>query len=107
MDLVVVSYRLTDRFPRSEQFGLTSQLRRAATSIPANIAEGRGRATTGAYVNHLTIAMGSVAEVDTYLELAWRLQYITREELETAETQLEEVGKMLAGLKRSLDVASS
>ncbi|WP_390621276.1 four helix bundle protein [Maioricimonas rarisocia] len=107
MDLVQTCYRLTGRFPGSEQFGLTSQLRRAATSIPANIAEGKGRATTGAYLNHLSIAVGSVAEVDTYLELARRLQYITREELETAETQLEEVGKMLAGLKRSLNVTSS
>ncbi|MCA8994620.1 MAG: four helix bundle protein [Planctomycetaceae bacterium] len=102
MDLVVTCYALTKSFPDDERFGLTSQLRRAIVSVPANIAEGRGRAMTGAYLNHLSIASGSLAEVDTHLGVANRLGYISNETLKQVTAHLEEVGRMLMGLRNSL-----
>lgn len=91
------------RFPKTEQYGLTSQLQRAAVSVPANIAEGKGRATTGAYLQHLSIAAGSLAELDTHLGVAQRLGYINDEQLAAITKQLEEVGRMLTGLRKSLN----
>jgi four helix bundle protein len=70
MDLVVSCYRLADRFPRSEAFGLSLELRRSAVSIPSNIAEGHGRKGTGEYLHHLSIAHNSLMELETQLELA-------------------------------------
>lgn len=103
MDLVTACYRLTAGFPKTEQYGLTSQLQRAAVSVPANIAEGNGRATTGAYLQHLSIAAGSLAELDTHLGVAQRLGYINHEQLAAITKQLEEVGRMLTGLRKSLN----
>jgi four helix bundle protein len=107
MDLVVACYRLTERFPKSELYGLTSQLQRAAVSVPANIAEGKGRGATGAYLNHLSIAAGSLAELDTHVGVAERLRYISHADLQSLTLQLEEVGRILTGLRKSLDVQSS
>jgi four helix bundle protein len=106
MDLVTACYRLTRKFPKSEEYGLKAQLQRAAVSVPANIAEGKGRGATGAYLNHLSIAAGSLAEVDTHLGVAERLGYITQLEVEEITKQLEEVGRMLTGLRKSLDQQS-
>ena len=76
MDLVEAAYKSTESFPKSEQLGLTSQMRRAAISIPANIAEGHSRRTTRAYLNHVSVAIGSQAELETHIELSQRLGYI-------------------------------
>ena len=102
MDLVTASYRLTSKFPKTETYGLASQLQRAAVSMPANIAEGKGRATTGAYLQHLSIAAGSLAELDTHLGVALRLGYVDQREITGITEQLEEVGRMLTGLRKSL-----
>jgi four helix bundle protein len=79
MDLVTQVYRLTQSFPREEQYGLTSQLRRAAVSIPSNIAEGHARESSKEYLNHLSIAQGSLAELQTQVEIAVRLDFIAAE----------------------------
>src|SRR3954467_7428825 len=76
MDLAMLVYALTDRFPARERYGLAAQMRGAAVSIPSNIAEGH-RQRTGAYLKHLVIAMGSHGELDTQAELSIRLQFIT------------------------------
>ncbi len=76
MDLVTEIYRLTQSFPREEQYGLTSQVRRAAVSIPSNIAEGHARESSKEYLNHLSIAQGSLAELQTQVEIATRLDFV-------------------------------
>ena len=76
MDLVVVCYQLSEQFPKTEIYGLCSQLQRAAVSIPANIAEGQGRSHTREFLNHLSVAYGSLMEVETHLEIATRLNYV-------------------------------
>ena len=101
MDLAVRVYGTTDRFPRSEMFGLRSQLRRAATSIPSNIAE--GKAIGGlSYQKHLRIAHGSEAELQAQIELARRLKFVGEVEAQELLNQVSEVGRMLVGLLRSL-----
>ena len=103
MDLAVNCYQSTATFPKHELYGLTSQLRRAAASIPANIAEGRGRRHTREYIHHLSIAAGSLAELETHLELAARLGYLEGHATIPLFEQCSEIGKMLNGLTRSLD----
>lgn len=103
MDLVVECYRVSAHFPKQEQFGLTSQLRRAAVSVPANIAEGHGRSSTKAYLNHLSIACGSLKELETHLLIAHRLDYVTGDDIASALALSTEVGRMLTGLRKSLD----
>src|SRR6478735_8436882 len=77
MDLVMETYDLTESFPSKELYGLQSQMRRAAVSVPSNIAEGQAR-PAGASINHLSIAAGSLAELDTQLEVSIRLNYLTQ-----------------------------
>jgi four helix bundle protein len=103
--LVERVYEVTERFPRNEQFGLTIQLRRAAVSIPSNIAEGHAR-KTGYYLNHLNMAVGSQAELQTQLELAWRLKFVARDEVEPVMQAGAEVAKMLHGLIASIEMGS-
>ena len=98
MDLAEDCYRLTKDFPREELFGLTSQIRRAATSVPANIAEGYGRDSTKAYVNQLRIAQGSLKEVETHLLLSGRIGITTEEVVAASLARSEAVGKMLRSL---------
>lgn len=94
-------YLSTERFPKSEAFGLTSQMRRAVVSIPSNIAE--GKAISGrAYPKHLRIALGSEAELQTQIELAVRLKMLSDTEGGKLLGQAAEVGRMLSGLLRSL-----
>src|SRR4051812_43421206 len=81
MDVVEAVYRLSCEFPRAEVYGLTAQLRRAAVSVPSNIAEGHTRESTKEYLRHLPIAQASLAEVETQLELAARLKYVGGDEL--------------------------
>jgi four helix bundle protein len=96
------TYRLTSAFPRSEAFALTSQLRRAATSVAANIAEGHARRDLGDYLRHLSFARGSVAELETLLELALGLDYLSAAEAKLAINKAQQLGRMLSGLARSL-----
>jgi len=102
MFLVEDIYRLSRGFPADERFGLTSQLRRAAVSIPSNIAEGGRRKRRKAHLHHLDIALGSQGEVDVQLELARRLTYIGPADYEKVAGRVESVGKMLNGLIDSL-----
>src|SRR5579862_9862079 len=81
IDLVEKVYRLTRNFPADERFGLSSQVQRAAVSIPANIAEGYGRTHRGDYLHHLSISAGSLMEVETHLVIAVRLKFVTREQV--------------------------
>lgn len=102
MDLVVESYKIASLLPKNETYGLASQIQRAAVSIPANIAEGHGRQHMGDYLHHLSIANGSLMELETHLLLLNRLSYLTVDRTETALALAAEVGKMLAGLDKSL-----
>jgi len=100
--LAMEVYRATSRFPDTEKFGLTSQMRRAATSIPANIAEGWGRGTTKEYIQFLLIARGSLMEAETHAIIGQQLRYLSSEQLNALQGQIEELGKMLNGLINSL-----
>jgi four helix bundle protein len=102
MTLAESCYRLTRQFPRDELFGLTSQIRRAAGSVPANIAEGHGRENTGSFVQYLRISQGSLKELETHLLLAERVGILAAAELQTALGQCESLGKMVRTLIRSL-----
>jgi four helix bundle protein len=102
MALVENCYRITSRLPQEERYGLTSQVRRAAVSIPANVAEGHNRRIQKPYRNHVNIAMGSQAELETLLELAVRLQFLPAQSLTETDTLVRRVGQMLHGLHRSL-----
>lgn len=95
-------YRLSSAWPREEVYGLTSQARRAAVSVPANIAEGYGRDNLGAYLHFLKIAQGSLKELETHFEVAQRVGYLTDEMLITALEETAVVGKILRGLIKSL-----
>ncbi len=102
MSLVYIIYELVKRLPRSEEFGLTSQMRRAAVSITANIAEGAARQTTRELLQFLYIARGSLSELDTYMEIVKHLRYIEAEKSAEIDQRMERVDKMLAGLMQSL-----
>jgi len=101
-DLVVASHAVAHRLPASERFELGSQIRRAATSVTANIAEGNGRAYRRAYLHHLSIAMGSLKELESHLLIAARLGYVSAEPLAEALGLCDQVGRMLTGLTRKL-----
>src|SRR5688500_3414185 len=97
MDLVVEAYKVAKTLPRDELYGLTSQIRRAAVSVPANIAEGHGRDHLGDYLRHLSIAKGSVTELETELFIAERLEYVTGEAIRPALAVADSIGKMRTG----------
>jgi four helix bundle protein len=103
MDFVEHCYRATAVFPRAELYGLTSQIRRAAVSIPSNLAEGDRRGTTPAYLNHVRIALGSHGELETCLELACRLGFLPSADIKALSARLESIGRLLNGLHRSLE----
>ncbi len=98
MDLVEYSYNLSKKLPTTEQFGLISQLRRAAVSVPSNIAEGYGRQSTGSYKQFLSIARGSLLEVETQILLCIRLKYIDSDETEIILKEVDSLNKMLSSL---------
>ena len=103
MNLVEAVYRATDHFPKTEIYGLTSQVRRAAVSIPSNIAEGQGRSTTRDFLYFLSVTQGSLMEVETQITIAQRLSYIEKRlETELLESTAE-VGRLLNGLCNSLN----
>ncbi len=103
MELVVECYRHTERFPKSETFGLSSQLQRAAVSIAANIAEGRARQHTKEFLQHLSIAYGSLAELETHIQIAERLNYFDAGHCNHLLDKAAIVGRMLNGLRKSLE----
>ena len=102
MDLATMVYHLTDPFPKREIYGLAAQLRRASVSVPSNIAEGYGRGSRREYLQFLTIAQGSLKELETQVLLAERLAYATAAQASSVLSEAEAVGKMLGGLIRSL-----
>lgn len=102
MDLVVDVYAATRDFPREEMYGLTAQLRRAAVSIPSNIAEGQGRKSRNEFRHHLAIAYGSLGEAETQILIAGRLSYLSELRVTGLLDQSAEVGRLLNGLSNSL-----
>lgn len=106
MNLVVLCYQITKNFPKSEIYGLTSQLQRAAVSIPSNIAEGRSRQYSKEFLQHLSISAGSLAELETLVQIAERLKYIDIDMSKKVLDKTAEVGRMINGLKKSLKVKS-
>jgi four helix bundle protein len=102
MELTVLVYRLTEGFPKREIYGLAAQIRRAGVSVPSNIAEGYGRGSKREYIQFLSIAQGSLKELETQTILAERLAYATQSQVERILSQAEVIGKMLGGLIRSL-----
>ncbi|HSH95711.1 MAG TPA: four helix bundle protein [Roseimicrobium sp.] len=102
MQLVEVVYRLSAEFPADERYGLKSQVQRAAVSVPANIAEGYGRTHRGDYLHHLSIARGSLMEVETHLALAARLKLVSRDDVMPCWEIAQKVGQLLNKLIVSL-----
>ena len=102
MDLVVEIYRLCERIPAVERYGLISQMQRAAVSLPSNIAEGQARKSSGAFLNHPSIASGSLAELETQLILTHRLGFCPEASCQDLLSKTDEIGRMLSGLKNSL-----
>jgi four helix bundle protein len=102
MKLVKMVYDATRTFPQDEIYGLTNQVRRAAVSIPSNIAEGNGRESTKERLHFLSIANGSLAEVNTQILIAEQLKFITTETKNRMEAQMDSVGRLLTALRQSL-----
>lgn len=98
MELFVYTYEKTRVFPKSEEYGLTSQIRRAVVSIPSNIAEGYGRRSTGDYIRFLQIAVGSLYELQTQIEISRRLSFLKDSDYNEMNALCEEVSKMLISL---------
>src|SRR3989454_973373 len=102
MDLVVEAYRVSAVFPAEERYSLIEQVRRAAVSVPSNIAEGHGRDHLGDYLRQLSVANGSLMELETQVLIAGRMGYLRKEDEGRILRQTGEVGKMLSGLTRAL-----
>jgi four helix bundle protein len=102
MELAVDCYRVTRSFPKDELFGMTSQIRRAAASIPANIAEGQGRNHTKFFLHFLSVARGSLMELETHLILSCRVELLNQQDLEPLLTLIDEISRMLTGLRKAL-----
>lgn len=103
MELAVAAYSITSSFPVAERYGLTSQIRRSASSIPANIAEGYGRESRGAYAQQLRVAQGSLKELETHVELAQRVGILDQTIMMKMLKNAEEIGKMLRSLIRAIE----
>ena len=102
MDLVVACYEITKKFPSQEMYGLVSQIRRAAVSIPANIAEGHGRKHRGDYLHHRSITRGSLLELETHFSIAARWGYLQPPEVENILRLTDKLGRMVSGLIQKL-----
>jgi four helix bundle protein len=106
IELAKAIYRLTGKFPSEEKFGLVSQMRRASISIPSNIAEGQARHTTGEFIQFISHAEGSTAELETQLILSLELGFASAESAKTSFGLLDDIRRMLNGLRRKLSGAS-
>ena len=102
MDLAETVYRLTSGFPREEIYGLTRQVRRSAVSVPSNVAEGQGRRSTPDFLHFLSIARGSLCEMETQVLLAERLGYVNPQDGSRLLDQAAEVGRLINGLSKAL-----
>ena len=102
MDLAVLCYELVEVFPKAEQYRMVSQLTRAAASVPANIAEGHARSSTREYLHFLSIAKGSLMEMETFIMLATRLKYLSSADAEPALGLISEISKMLTAIRGKL-----
>ena len=102
VDFVVMVYKMTENFPKEEKFGLTSQIRRAAVSVPANIAEGAARKSDREFLQFLSISQGSASEVETELLIAYRLGFLSESSFETLNKSLDDIGRMITGLSNHL-----
>jgi four helix bundle protein len=103
MDLVESVYRLSAAFPPEENYCLKSQIRQAAVSIPSNIAEGQLRASTKEFLNHLSIAQASLAEVETQIEISVRLKYLVEEQVAITAQAIQKLGKQIHALRSALE----
>jgi len=104
VDLAVALYEATARFPKEEVFGLTAQLRRAGVSVPSNIAEGHSRKSTAEFLRHISIALGSLSEIETQLVIAGRLGYLEEKGAKHLNALCGEIGPLLGALYRSLSL---
>jgi four helix bundle protein len=102
MDLVVLVYKITENFPKNETYGLVSQMRRAAVSAPSNIAEGAADRSMDQFRNFLSISLGSLNELETQIEIALRINYLTKADYGIAQNLVGECMALTYGLKRSL-----
>jgi len=102
MALALEVYRLTSGFPKSELFGISSQIRRSAGSVPANISEGAGRGTSKEFIRFLRIASGSLSELDTHIDLAFGLNYLDRSEYDELGVKMKKISAKIYGLIRSV-----
>jgi four helix bundle protein len=100
MTLVEATYRVSDSLPEKERYGLTSQMRRCAVSIPSNIAEGQSRGTTRFGLHFIRVAIGSICELDTQIELTRRLKFVSTDATRELDLQLGRVRQMLYGMRR-------
>ncbi len=103
MTLAEECYRTTRGFPKEEMFGLTSQIRRAAVSIPANIAEGQGRYYTKEFLKHISVARGSLKELETHLILSQRIGLLEAAPLDALLCLTDEISRMISGLRKALE----
>lgn len=102
VNFVISVYKLTETFPREEKFGLTSQIRRAAVSVPANLAEGAARKSNKEFIHFLSNAQGSASELDTELLIAYKLGYLSENNYFALRSSLDNIGRMISGLSQHL-----
>ncbi len=103
IDLAVSIYRQTEAFPKEEKFGLTQQLRRAAVSVASNVAEGAARSSSNEFRKFLSYSQGSASEISTQLMIASRLNYLSQNDLDRLDRDLDDIGRMITGLSKSLN----
>ena len=106
IELATSIFQVSSSFPNEEKFGLTSQMRRASVSIPSNIAEGSARTSKKAFANSLEISLGESFELETQMEIAKRIGFLSEEQIITLTASVSEIQRMLVGLKSSLDLRS-
>ncbi len=107
MELVTETYKTVAAFPKEEMYGLSSQIKRAAISVPSNIAEGQGRNSTKEFIYHLSVAYGSLMELETQLQIAANLKFIENVTADKLFLTTAEVGRMINGLARSLSAKNA